>query len=156
MISSFSRFWLKRRQVGVIPYPYIRWVQGRPSLVGAGPRLHPFEAELFGSNSKIMLYRIFFKHKKKILQVQSAYKQICPSFRTHRFRGSCVSGFYVRPTVVQTGPFWYLSKNANENENSRQHYLPDPVNQGNHVVYPPLFAIPHTEFRRFTPSVVCR
>ena len=27
---------------------------------------------------------------------------------------------------------------------SRQHYLPDPVNQGNHVVYPPLFAIPHS------------
>ena len=26
---------------------------------------------------------------------------------------------------------------------SRQHYLPDPVNQGNHVVYPPLFAKPH-------------
>ena len=27
---------------------------------------------------------------------------------------------------------------------SRQHYLLDPVNQGNHVVYPPLFAKPHT------------
>ena len=27
---------------------------------------------------------------------------------------------------------------------SRQHYLPDPVNQGNHVVYPPLFTIPHS------------
>ena len=27
---------------------------------------------------------------------------------------------------------------------SRQHYLPDPVNQGNHVVYPSLFAIPHS------------
>jgi hypothetical protein len=27
---------------------------------------------------------------------------------------------------------------------SRQHYLPDPVNQGNHVVYPSLFAKPHS------------
>ena len=23
--------------------------------------------------------------------------------------GVCVSGFFIRPTVVQTGPFWYLS-----------------------------------------------
>ena len=50
-----------------------------------------------------------------------------------------------RPTVVQT----YYKTDGGSNwpilvPISRQHYLPDPVNQGNHVVYPPLFAKPHS------------
>ena len=55
------------------------------------------------------LSSVFTEGSSVRIHPQRIYSTRCQDSVNVRIVCVCVSSFYIRPTVVQTGPFWYLS-----------------------------------------------